>query len=270
MADENNTPTYAWKLKGNLKGPKGDPGDKGETGAPGAAGKSMRVANVDIMSNSDVALSAITPAAGIAVDDVIIDNAGDAYTVASVAADKVHVSNAIADYSLKGPKGDPGEKGADGKGITIAGSVATKADLPTDLTAADAGKAYLAQDTGLLYIWDGTAFPAEGVQFKGDKGDKGETGPAGVDSATVVTLDPGKAPTVSLAKGVLALGIPAGAKGDKGDPGAKGADGKDGAAGARGNTITNGTAAPTDGTGRIPGDVYVDTATWNFYAYEAA
>lgn len=267
MADA--TPTYAWKLKGNLKGPKGDPGDKGETGAPGAAGKSFRVANVDVMSNSDVALSAITPAAGIAVDDVIIDNAGDAYTVTSVAADKVHVSNAITDYSLKGPKGDPGEKGADGKGISIAGSVATKADLPADLTAADAGKAYLAQDTGLLYIWDGAAW-SDGVQFKGDKGDPGAQGEPGVTSATVVTLDPGAAPTVSLAKGVLALGIPAGAKGDKGEPGAKGADGKDGAAGARGNTITNGTTAPTDGTGRTAGDVYVDTATWNFYAYEEA
>lgn len=145
--------TYAWKLKGNLKGPKGDKGDPGEQGVPGAAGRSLRVANVNVLSNSDVALSAISPAAGIAVDDLILDAAGDLYTVTSTAEDKVHVSNAIGGVNLKGPKGDPGDKGADG---------------------------------------------------------------------------------------------------------------------ARGNTITNGTTAPTDAAGRIGGDLYVDTSTFDFYVYEQA
>ncbi|KAA8831462.1 collagen-like protein [Bifidobacterium tissieri] len=263
-------------------GPKGDPGEQGEQGEPGPKGdpgRSFRVANVDVLSNTDVAKSAITPNDSILVGDIIIDNAGDAYSVTALAANTVHVSNAIANYSLKGPKGDPGAKGEDGKGIEIAGSVATKANLPKNLTAADAGKAYLAEDDGLLYVWSGTAFPETGTQFKGPKGDTGATGPAGVTSATVTTLAAGATPTVVLNKGVLALGIPAGAKGDKGDPGAKGdlgptgptgKTGNPGPAGARGNTITTGTGAPTDVSNAQAGDIYIDTATGNYYAVQTA
>ena len=50
---------------------------------------------------------------------------------------------------------------------------ATQVSTVTGLGAADAGKGYLVQSDGLLYIWSGTAFPANGsgVAFKGDKGD---------------------------------------------------------------------------------------------------
>lgn len=109
--------------------------------------------------------------------------------------------------SLKGPKGDTGEQGlsayevavangfvgteqdfitslegpagADGQGITITGSVATRADLDNpaivDTATLTVGDSYLTNDTGLLYIWDGTQW-GTGVQFKGDKGDTGSTG----------------------------------------------------------------------------------------------
>ena len=82
----------------------------------------------------------------------------------------------LAPAVLTGPRGE------DGAGIEIAGSVATYADLPTNLTVGDAGKAYLVEANGLLYIWDGAQFPTEenGVEFRGPQGDPGAQGPQGV------------------------------------------------------------------------------------------
>lgn len=85
--------------------------------------------------------------------------------------------------------GNAGAAGADGTGIEISGSVATYSALPTGLGPTDAGKGYLVEADGLLYIWSGTAFPTNGngVAFKGDKGDQGLPGPAGTDGAPTYT-----------------------------------------------------------------------------------
>jgi hypothetical protein len=156
--------------------------------------------------------------------------------------------------SLKGPKGDTGPTGAqgpqgiqgpqgpageDGKGIAIAGSVATYANLPTNLTAADAGKGYLVQADGKLYIWSGTAFPAngQGAAFQGPKGDTGPQGPQGAVGPT----------------------------GPQGATGAPGADGDTGPTGPRGNTWFVGSGSPTSISGQIVGDLYLDTATGNVW-----
>lgn len=56
-------------------------------------------------------------------------------------------------YPSRGPKGD---------GLKIDGTAPTYAQLPT-LTESDAGKAYMVVSDGRLYIWDGTAWPAEGA-----------------------------------------------------------------------------------------------------------
>ena len=122
----------------------------------------------------------------------------------------------VARGNLKGPKGDPGDAGAagrgvqsaavntgghliltytdgvqvdlgdvtgeDGAGVAINGSVATYAALPTGLTQADAGDAYLVNADGLLYVWSGTAWPANGagVAFRGPAGAQGIQGVPGV------------------------------------------------------------------------------------------
>ena len=85
---------------------------------------------------------------------------------------------------LGGLKGDKGDKGDDGTGISIDGTVATYADLPTNLGLDDDGKGYYVEADGKLYIWNGTSFPADGdgVQIQGPqgpKGEKGDTGPQG-------------------------------------------------------------------------------------------
>lgn len=84
------------------------------------------------------------------------------------------------DQGPQGIQGIQGPPGADGAGIEIAGSVATYNELPTGLTTADSGDGYLVEADGLLYIWSGTAFPADGsgVAFRGP------AGPAGADGAT--------------------------------------------------------------------------------------
>ena len=69
----------------------------------------------------------------------------------------------------------PGLVGPQGGGVRLDGAVASYADLPSDLGVEDAGASYVTQDDGLLYVWSGTAWPAEGAgsQFRGDKGDRG-------------------------------------------------------------------------------------------------
>lgn len=192
--------------------------------------------------------------------------------------------------NIKGPKGDQGDQGiqgpagADGKGISIAGSVATYAALPTGLGPTDSGKGYLVEADGLLYIWSGTAFPADGsgVAFKGDKGDqgiqgvqgdqgiqgiqgpKGDTGNAGNDGAaatiavgTVTGLAAGATPTINNSGTAQAatfnFGIP---KGDKGDTGT---------AGTNGAKWFNGTGAPGSVSGSSPGDYYLDTTSGDVF-----
>lgn len=106
----------AWNQVGTLMGPQGP---RGATGATGARGGSVRVANIDVKSNSDVAFSALKPADGVQVGDVVIDANGDVYAIASVdsAGSTAHVGEAVEGVSVKGPrgpKGDAGEKGASG------------------------------------------------------------------------------------------------------------------------------------------------------------
>lgn len=176
-----------WTEKGSLKGPKGD---RGDTGPRGAAGASMRTASSDVQPNSDVSLDQITPSANIAVDDLILDTAGQVYAVASVQEGmSVHVGQQL-DVSLKGPKGDTGPAGTDGKdgtGVTILGSYDDEEALKSEHPTGSAGDSYLV--SGDLYVWSasesawknvGTIQGPQGVQGpQGEKGDTGAQGPAG-------------------------------------------------------------------------------------------
>lgn len=73
--------------------------------------------------------------------------------------------------------------GEDGSSVQIAGSVATYADLPTGLGEADTGKGWMTDDTGLLYVWNGTSFPAQGagLDIRGPQGPQGIQGTPGAD-----------------------------------------------------------------------------------------
>ena len=84
----------------------------------------------------------------------------------------VTVSAAGGLRGLTGPKGDPGAA------LQITGSVDSYSELPSDLTEADAGKAWFNQADGKLYVWSGERFPndGQGSQFEGPEGPAGPTG----------------------------------------------------------------------------------------------
>lgn len=86
---------------------------------------------------------------------------------------------------VRGPQGIPGPEGATGppgpagSGVCIKGSVATSADLP----AGDTGclrtcDAYIAEDTGVLWVWNGQEWVDVG-QVRGPEGPPGPVGPEG-------------------------------------------------------------------------------------------
>ncbi|MEV1294422.1 hypothetical protein [Pseudonocardia sp. NPDC049635] len=93
-------------------------------------------------------------------------------------------------------------KGEDGKSIEFTATVPTYADLPTDLTEADAGAGYYVEEDGELYPWSGTAFPAQGngIEVRGPQGIQGEQGPRG--TRWTVGVNP---PSTGAAEGDLNL-----------------------------------------------------------------
>jgi hypothetical protein len=132
-----------------------------------------------------------------------------------------------------GPQGNPGVQGADGKdgaGIEIAGGVEEYYQLPSNLTISDSGKAWLVNSTGLLYVWNGTSFPAEeqGVEFRGPQGIQGETGIQG---------PPGQ-------RGEQGIQGPIGSTGPEGPAGVQGAVGQQGNTGATGPRGADGQQGP--------------------------
>ena len=177
------------------RGNKGDKGDKGDTGSTGAAGAAATIA----------AGSTTTLPAG---SSATVTNSGTS-------------SAAVFNFGI--PKGDKGDKGDPGAGLVITGTVATYADLPSNLGPSDAGKAYFVQADGKLYVWTGTAWPADGQgsQFEGPQGPAGEDGAAAtIAVGTTTTLPAGSSATVTnvgtTSAAVFNFGIP------KGDTGASG------------------------------------------------
>lgn len=142
----------------------------------------------------------------------------------------------------RGPAGPQGVAGEDGKGIEIAGQVATYSDLPTGLTNADAGKGWLLESDGKLYVWSGTSWPANGAgaEFRGPQGPAGAQGPQGVAG-------------------------PAGQTGPAGPEGPQGVAGPAGPQGVRGSKWFAGAGTPGTLEGALPGDMYVDTTTGTMY-----
>lgn len=219
------------------QGLQGEQGPQGIQGEPGPAGASATVA---------VGTTTTLPAGS----NASVTNSGTA-------------SAAIFDFAIpQGPKGEKGDKGDDGTGISVDGTVATYANLPTNLGPDDDGKGYYVEADGKLYIWNGTSFPAngDGVQIQGPQGPKGDTGdtgpagpqgPAGQDGATGATGPQGP-------QGVQGIQGEQGPQGIQGPAGANGTNGEDGfspiATVVR--TQNGATITITDAQGTTTADVY--------------
>ena len=177
----------------NFTIPRGDKGDKGDTGATGAAGASATVT---------AGTTSTLPSGSSAT----VTNSGTS-------------SAAVFNFGI--PKGDKGDKGDPAAGLQINGSVDTYADLPNDLGPSDAGTAYFNQADGKLYVWSGTAWPADGdgAQFQGPQGDA-----ATIAVGTVTTGNAGTPATVTnsgtSSAAIFDFSIPKGADGQNGQDGA--------------------------------------------------
>ena len=170
-------------------GPQGDQGPAGETG----------------------------PANTLSIGSVSAGNTGDPAEALITGTAPNQVLNLVLPRGEQGEPGPQGEPGVDGAGIAIAGSVDTYAELPSGLTAGDAGDGYIVQADGKLYIWSGTEFPADGdgTDFRVPEG------PANtLTIGTVTTTPEGSTASASITgtapNQVLSLSIP------RGDTGATG------------------------------------------------
>ena len=141
-------------------------------------------------------------------------------------------AGATGPTGVAGATGATGPAGADGTSVSIAGSVANAAALPTGLGAGDAGDGYITQNDGHLHVWSGSSWDDVGA-VRGPAGPAGATGASGPAGAT-------------------------GASGTNGTNGAQGATGPQGPAGPAGATGAGATGA----TG--PQGPAGSGSTWNF------
>lgn len=150
-----------------------------------------------------------------------------------------------------GPTGPTGPRGTDGTSVTIKGTVPNAGALPP--TGNTPGDGYIAQDTGHLWVWSGTAWVDAGPIV----GPTGPTGPNGIQGPTGPTgpLGPTGPQGVQGATGPTGPTGPQGIQGPTGPAGGQGIQGPTGPAGANGATGptgpagTNGATGPTGPTG---------------------
>mgnify|MGYP000722367628 CR=1 FL=1 len=152
----------------------------------------------------------------------------------------------------QGPAGADGSDGVDGEDGTSfsVDAVDTLANRGTYDTEA-VGFAFLASDTGDLYIRKTTPTWSDPIPFRGPQG---ETGPAGADGndgadgATGPAGADGADSTVPGPQGDQGIQGEAGPKGDTGDTGPQGIQGPAGADGSDGADGLDGDALPVGGT----------------------
>lgn len=178
-----------------LTGAKGDKGDKGDTGPQGPKGNTGDTGPQGPQGpKGDTGSTGPQGPKGDQGEQGIQGPTGP--TGATGPAGPQGPQGPQGEQGIQGEQGPVGPQGPAGAGLVITGSVDTYADLPNDLTPADAGAAYFVQADGKLYVWSGTSWPADGdgAQFEGPQGIQGEQGPAGpANTLTIGTVTTGTA-----------------------------------------------------------------------------
>jgi len=194
-----NAPTPSWTLAGSgatsigdegppgPAGPQGDKGDTGATGAPGAQGPAGPTGEEGPTgpkgepgadgpqgtsgTPGEKWFSGTGPPSsgtGDVHDWYLDDNGGDVY-------EKTGPTTWVRRDNLTGPPGPPGT------GVKIEGTVPDAGSLPP-LGPGDAGIGYIAEDTGHLWVWDGSQWTDAGL-IQGPPGADGAPGMPGVPGA---------------------------------------------------------------------------------------
>src|SRR5215469_11493872 len=164
------------------------------------------------------------------------------------------LTGATGPQGSTGPAGPQGPQGVPGQSVTIKGSVATAANLPT--TGNQVGDGWITTDTGHLHVWTGTAWNDVGnvtgpAGPTGPQGIQGVPGPTGATGATGATGTPGATGATGPAGATGAQGPqgPQGLTGQTGLQGTPGAQGPQGIAGNAGPTGPQGATGPAGATG---------------------
>ena len=139
---------------------------------------------------------------------------------------------------VTGPTGPTGPQGPVGVGVVLLGSKDLLSELPT--TGNSISDGWIVQETGNLYIWDGSSWFDAGqiVGPQGLTGDTGPTGPTGPQGDTGPTGPTG-------ATGETGLVGPTGPQGETGPTGPQGETGPTGPIGETGPTGPQGETGPT-------------------------
>ncbi len=140
---------------------------------------------------------------------------------------------------IRGFQGPQGQSGQDGTSVTIKGSVTTETNLPA--SSDDIGDGYITQDTGHLWVWDGSEFNDVGL-VRGPQGFQGFPGERGFQ------------------------GFP----GERGFQGFQGNIGAQGYPGTRGSLWGSGTVDPTGGLGKLPHDMYINRSTGDLFEFSSS
>jgi len=275
-----------------LTGPKGDTGEKGETGQQGIQGVAGPQGlfgpsgeKGDIGNSGSVGPTGLTGPQGIQGEIGLTGPQG----IQGIKGDKGDtgdqgVIGLTGPQGINGNKGDTGEvgpqgiegasgsQGQAGASVTLKGSVANTAALPSSNNTI--GDSYINDNDGNLYVWTGTVWHdsgqivgPEGPQgqqgIQGVKGDTGTSGSQGLQGDTGlqgIKGDTGTTGTQGLQgiqgiQGETGLTGPQGLQGIKGDTGNTGSTGPAGSQGIQGiqgltgSTGAQGIQGPTGNTG---------------------
>lgn len=169
---------------------------------------------------------------------------------------------------IQGVQGVQGVKGDAGVSLDINGTVATYSALPSNPAAGDA---YVVAADGLLYFYDGTAWPANGsgVPFVGPAGPQGVQGIQGIQGVTGPqgAIGPTGPTGPQGAQGIQGIQGVAGPQGPTGPTGPQGEQGVAGQAANIRGTVATYSALPSSGL--ADGDAYVVVADGRLYIYDS-
>ena len=206
-------------------GPAGATGPQGTQGVTGPTGPAGTDGRVGATGATGVGTAGATGVAGpIGPTGDIGSTGSTGFTGATGITGPVGATG----IGATGVTGPTGPQGPQGTSIKIVGSVADNISLPgyPSSYTGDAGDCYITNDTGHLWIWDGSTW-IDGGNITGPQGATGATGSVGFQGATGFT----------------------GATGEVGTQGATGATGITGATGAVGNVGATGATGYTGATG---------------------